>query len=836
MSYETIRHAVRRLLRAPAFAAAALVTLTLGIGATTAVFTVVNAVLLQPLAYADPEQLVDLSHTLTISGITRVDQSDATFLYYRRANRVFTDVGAYRLTGVNVGRLAGTASNGDSRSERVNAGLVSASTFAVLRVNPLVGRTFRDDEDRRGAPRVAIIGQRVWERKFGADRALIGKQLEIDGVPREVVGVMPASFELPSSRTDVWLPIGIDPSQTASAAFDYRGIGRLRDGVSLAAAAADLQRLLPHVPEAFPGRLTTQAIAQIRMQAVVRPLRDVVVGDIGRVLWVVLGAVACVLLIACANVMNLFLVRAEGRQQELAVRRALGAGRVALAWDHVAEGAILAAMGGVLALVVSAIGVKVLRSLEGAVDIPRLAEVRVDGTVLAIATAVTVAATLLVSALPAMRAAGTAASTALREMGRALTPGRARHRTRHTLVVAQLALALVLLAGAGLMARSFGRLRAVPSGVDAEHAFAFRVALPGVALPGAAYGQPGAAARFIVRALDAMGAVPGVEASAAISKLPLVAEARQDSALFVEDRPLAPGTMPALHQMAFASPGYFRTMGVPLLDGRTFEPLDPARAPREVVLSRSVASRYWPRDRAVGKRVRMAPVGEWYTVVGVVGDVRGTGLDQPPDETVYLPLVVTLGGQAMGMDPERPWTPRDIAFVARSDRDMSVVGARAEAAVSALDPEVPAYGARAMKDVVARSAARTTLTLMLLGIASAVALVLGCVGIYGVISYVVSLRTREIAVRMALGARPVDVRRMVSRQAAVVIAIGIGVGLGAAVMLTRVLSALLFGVSPIDPPTLLGAAAVLACIAIVSSWMPARRAANLDPAQALRAD
>jgi predicted permease len=828
---QTVRQAVRRLLRAPAFAAPALITLTLGIGATTAVFTVVNAVLLQPLPYAEPERLADLSHTLTISGVTRVDQSDATFLYYRQANTAFADIGAYRMIGVNVGRPSDASASGDSRSERVTAGLASASTFAVLRATPLVGRTFRDEEDRRDAPPVVIIGQRLWERKFGADRGLIGRRLEIDGVPREVVGIMPAGFDLPSSRTDVWLPIGIDPSATASAAFDYRGVGRLRTGVSLEAAAADLQRLLPHVPEAFPGRLTTQAIAQIRMRAVVRPLRDVVVGDVGRVLWVVLGAVACVLLVACANVMNLFLVRAEGRQHELAVRRALGAGRGALAWEHIAEGVVLAIAGGVLALAAAYAGVRVLRSLDGAIDIPRLAEVRVDGVVLALSTAVTVIATLLVSVLPATRAAGTTATAALRESGRGLTAGRGRHRARNALVVAQLALALVLLTGAGLMARSFASLRAVSPGIDATHAFAFRVALPR-----AVYGEPGTAARFIARALDEMASVPGVEAAGAISKLPLVAEARQDSALFVEERPLAPGTMPALHQMAFASPGYFRTMGIPLLDGRTFDALDPARAPREVVLSRSVASRYWPKDRAIGKRIRMAPVGEWYTVVGVVGDVRGSGLDQPPDEIVYLPLVVTLGGQAMGMEPERRWTPRDIAFVARSTGDASAAGARAQAAVSALDPEIPAYGARTMTEVVARSAARTTLTLVLLGIASAVALALGCVGIYGVISYVVTLRTREIAVRMALGARPADVRRMVSRQAGLVIAIGLGVGLAGALTLTRVLGALLFGVGPIDPPTIAGAAGLLAVVAMVASWVPARRAASLDPARALRAD
>ena len=827
----TIRHAIRRLLRAPAFTAAALITLTLGIGATTAVFTVVNAVLLQPLPYAEAERLVDLSHTLTVSGVTRVDQSDATFLYYRRANHAFDGIGAYRVTGANVGGLTGGSSAASTRSERVTAGLVSASIFGVLRATPLAGRAFRDDDDRPDAPRVALIGQRLWERKFGGDPSIIGRHVEIDGIPREIVGIIPATFDLPSARTDVWMPIGLDPSHTASAAFDYRGIGRLRDGVSLEAAATDLQQLLPRVPEAFPGRLTAQAITQIHMRAVVRPLRDVVVGDVGRVLWVVLGAVACVLLVACANVMNLFLVRAEGRQHELAVRRALGAGRARLAWEHVTEGAILAVVGGLLALGAATAGVRILGSLDDAIAIPRLAEVRVDATVLGAAAAVTILAMLLVSVLPAMRAAGTLASSALREMGRGLTAGRARHRARHALVVSQLALAVVLLTGAGLMARSFARLRAVSSGIDAEHAFAFRVALPR-----AAYGEDGAATRFIARALDEMATVQGVQSAGAISKLPLVPDARQDSALFVEDHPLAPGTMPAIHQMAFTSPGYFRAMGIPMLAGRTFDALDAARVPREVILSRAVAARYWPGDRAVGKRVRMAPVGEWYTVIGVVGDVRGSGLDQPPDEIVYLPLVVTLGGMAMGQEPPRAWTPRDVAFVVRVERDAPGVGARAEAAVRALDPDLPTYGARAMTEVVSQSMARTSVTLVLLGIASVVALALGAVGIYGVVSYVVSLRTREIAVRMALGARPVDVRRLVTRQVGAMTTAGIGAGVIGALLATRVIGALLYGVSPVDPMSLAMAVGGLGGVALVASWLPARRAAATDPAQALRAD
>ena len=827
-----LRLAVRRLRRAPAFALASAMTLALGIGATTAVFSVVNGVLLRPLPYQRAERLVDLSHTITISGVSSVDQSDATYLYYRRANRVFTDVAAYRVANVNLVPSGGRGvSAGDTRAERVAAGRVSASLFGVLGVAPLRGRAFTDSDDQVGAPRVVLIGQALWERKFGGDPSIVGRMLQVDGVPREVVGIMPARFRLPFARTDVWVPLGIDPAHTASAAFDYRGIARLRDGVTLEMAAADLQRLLPKVPEVFPGRLTVPSIEQIRMRAVVRPLRDVVVGDVGRVLWVVLGAVGCVLLVACANVMNLFLVRFEGRQHEAAVRRALGAGRTALVMDFVAEALVLAVAGGVIALGLAAAGVRVLRSMESAIDIPRIADVGVDGLVLAVAAAATIVAALLVSVLPALRAASLPVSGLLSDAGRSTTAGRHRHRVRHGLVVSQLALALTLLAGAGLMARSFARLRAVAPGFDAAHAFTVRVALPP-----AQYATPGSAARFIGSAIEAIGAVPGVEVAGAVSKLPLVAESRQDTALFVEDRPLAPGTMPNLHQVVFASPGYFRALDIPLVDGRSFDRPDPQHAPREVILSRTVANRYWPGEPALGKRVRMAPTGAWYTVVGVAGDVRGTALEQPPDEIVYLPPVVALGASDAPGKPEVRWTPLEVAFVARTTGSPSTVARGVEAAVRAIDPGVPTYAGRAMTDILAQASARTSFTLVLLAIASIVAVVLGGVGIYGVIAYVVSLRTREIAIRLALGARPADVRRMVARHAAGVAAIGIVVGLAGALVVMRALGALLFEVSAADPAPLLAAVGVLIAVAGAASWLPARRAARLDPAEALRAD
>ena len=820
-----LRHAARRLRRSPVFTGAAVLTLALAIGATTTVYSLVDAVLLRPLPYAQPSQLVDLSHGVTLSGATSVDQSDATFLYYRRESRAFVDIAAYRETPLQIGAMAGAAGNAD-RPERVNGARVSASSFGVLGVRPLLGRPIAEADDRADAPPVVLLGERFWRQRYAGDRAIVGKRLEVDGIAREVVGVMPESFRFPSTTTDAWIPTAFDPARTASAAFDYRAVGRLKPGVTLDAARADLQRLLPHVPEAFPGRLTSQGITAIDMRAVVRPLRDVVVGDIGRVLWVIFGAVAVVLLIACANVANLFLVRAEGRQQELTVKRALGAGRGVISGELLSEAAIVAALGGALGIGGAAVGVRTLRSLGDGINIPRLAEVGVDGVTLAVALGITVLAVVVVSWLPAVRWLRHADVGALTDTNRNATAGRSRQRARNALVTVQVALALILLAGAGLMARSFATLTAVRPGFDADHSYTFRLALLETTYPKASD-----ATRFLGSALDALATVPGVRAAGVATKLPLDPAGRSDTALFVQDHPLAEGKMPNINQAVYASPGYFDAMGIPLVYGRTFGSVDLANARREVIVSHALAARYWPNASALGKQVRTVPFGPYYTIVGVTGDVRGDGLEQPPDETVYFPLVVA----PLGNDTAR-WSPRDVAFVVRSASDPAMVARPAEAAVRTLDPSVPGYDAHPMSDLVSRAEARTRITLVLLGLASAIALVFGAVGIYGVVSYAVSLRTREIAVRIALGADPAGIRRMISRQAVAVAAVGVVGGLFGAIAMTRALSALLVGVSPIDPPTLASAALLLLIVAFAASWLPARRAALVDPAQTLRAE
>ena len=829
LSLVRLRQSARRLARAPGFTLSAMLTLMLGIGGTTAVFTVVNGVLLRPLPYAHSDQLVDLSHTLAVAGILHVDQSDATYLVYRANNRVFSEVGAYEATSANVLASSGARSGaGIGDAERVPAALVTAGVFRVLDAGPRAGRGLSDGDVQPGAPPVALIGESLWKGRFGGDASVIGRQVMVDGVERTIVGVMPAGFHFPEPGTALWIPLVIDPAHTASAAFDFRGIARLRDGVTLDAARADLARLLPTVPVVYPGRLTAEGIRLTHMQPVVRPLRDVVVGDVGKVLWVVLGAAVLLLAIACANVANLFLARAEGRQRELAVRRALGAGRLSVLGEFLVEAGMLAAAGAALGIACALAAVRVLAAAGAASSVPRLGDVRVDVLVIVVAVAAAALAAFLVSLVPLARTRTLMLSAGLGATVAGASGGRARSGARRALVVAQVALALVLLAGAGLLARSFAALRAVDPGFAPDHALAFRVAMPDIEYPAA-----GDVARLVAQISDSLAALPGVRAAGVATKLPLVDESRQDSAVFVEDQPPKPGTIPGIHSMVFVTPAYFQAMGIPLVAGRVFDrmdgSMDPAKRPREVVVSEAFAQRYWKGVSPVGRRIRMTVSDPWSTIIGVVGSVRDAGLDQPPTESVYLPLeTLNVAGMA--------WAPRNVAFVVRTSGDESGLITAVRRIVATTAPALPVYALTPVRALVTHAEARTTFTLTILGIAAFVALCIGAVGIYGVIAYLVSLRTREIGVRMALGAEPAQVRRMIARHALTDAGLGVAAGLAGAAVLTRVLGSVLFGVSPTDPLTLGGAAIFLIATAVAASWVPARRAAGLEPSIALRVE
>jgi predicted permease len=696
-------------------------------------------------------------------------------------------------------------------------------------VQPLAGRLVDGADDLPASAPVAVIGERLWRRKFGGNRALLGRGLDVDGVTHEVVGILPASFTFPTPLTEVWLPMRLDPAKTESAMFVHQAIGRLRDEASIETAQQDLQALLPRLPEEFPGRMTRASIEQTGMRAVVRPLFDAVVGSIGRLLYVVLGAVGFLLAIACANVANLFLLRAEGRRRELAMQRALGAPPGAIVLGFLAEGLVVAALGGLLGVALAAAGVRLLVLAAASLEIPRLTEVTLDATVLGVAAASTALAAIFVSGLAARRWSAVPLSSLLSSERRHATSGPEGHRLRRALVVTQVALALVLLTGSGLMAKSVWRLQAVPLGFEPAGTVAFRLSLPTATYAGAAE-----TVRLFARALDDLDARPEVEAVGAASNLPLDDQGRTDSAVWVEDRPLGQGELPNIHPVTYASPGYFRAAGIPMLEGRTFERPDPPRVRLEAIVSRSFADRYWPGTSPLGRRVRIYQAGPSYTVVGVAGDVRMTGLDRAADQLVYCPLLPP------AEDPR--WTPRDLAVVvrsagdARAGDDPAVVSGPIRRVIRDLDASLPVYRLRPLEDVVAAASARARFTFVLLGAASLIALALGAIGLYGVISYVVSLRRREIGVRLAMGAEARQVRRLVSRQAVAMTAVGLALGVAGSTALTRSLAALLFEVSPNDPLVLALAAALLLVVALAASWLPARRAAAVDPVVALRCE
>ena len=820
--------AARRLRRAPAFFAAASLTITIGIGVTTAVFSLVDSVLLRPLGFPRPEQLVVLTHTLLVHRGITVPQSDATYLYYRRANHVFTGVGAYRTGSVNLGAVDATSST----AERVEAAFTSASLLDVLGIAPAVGRPFRDAEDLPSAPPVVILSDGVWRTRYGASPTILGRGVTIDGVLHTVIGVMPAGFAFPDGATAVWLPIGIDPARTASAAFDYSAVARLRPGISADAARADLRALLPEVPIAFPGRLTIAAVSATHMQPVVRSLRDALLGDVRRALWIALGSAGFVLLVACTNVTNLFLVRGEARRHDLQVRRALGAERGAIIADFLAEGLLVAGLGGAAGVGLAGVGVRILRSVGAGLSIPRLDEVGLHYPVLATAVGVTLLVAIVVSVIPALRSGGADLAGALRQAGRATTAAADKHRLLRIFAVAQVALALVLVTGAGLMARSFQRLHAVPLGFEPARVFSFRLDLPAASYPTAMH-----TVALVTQGLDAIAGLQGIQAVGAASTLPLESEGREDTAVFVPDRPLAPNLVPVIHPIVFATPGYFPALGIRFVEGHAFDRPDPSHAPLQVVIARAVARRYWGDSSAVGRRLQFAPNGPRFTVVGVVADTRDTRLDAPPDETLYLPFVVAPGPATpdSGPSPER-WTPRQVAFVVRGGGPGGGVRAGIERTMSGLAPSIPIYDAQAMPSVVARSTAWISFVLTLLEIASIAALTIGAVGLYGVTSYMVRLRARELALRGALGAGPAALLNLVMGQSLRLAGTGILLGLLGVFALTRFLAVLLYDIRPTDPASLSAAVLVLAAVALASSWLPARRAARTDPATVLQAD
>jgi predicted permease len=785
-----------------------------------AIFSVINAVLLNPLPYHEPERLVSVWNTAPGLGMDQLEQSDATYLLYRQYNHALADLGLY---GTSEATLTG-----DQEPERVPATAASASMFSVLGVQPLLGRGLDAGDEKPGAEPVAVLSQGLWRRRFGDDPKVLGSLLRIDGVSYRIVGVMPEAFRFPAPDTALWHPLPVDPARLAPGDFNYRAVGRLHSGTTPEQASRDLSSLVLRLPEIAGEGMTRETIESARLAAVVRPLRDDVVGDVARILWILLGNVGAILLIACANVANLFLVRAEARHREVAVRTSLGASPGAIARLFLAESLSLALIAGALGLALAAVGIRVLVSLrpEG---IPRLDEIGIDGKVIAFVVGLSLFSGLLFGSIAVLRHSRQRLAESLKEGGRGGTAGRARNWARHALVAAQMALALVLLVGSGLMVRSFYLLHDVNPGFDPRGVLTARLSLPETE-----YKDAQSNVTFVRQLLERVEALPGVASAGMVSVLPL-SGLTDEGAHTIEGVPVPPGSIPPVVSFRFVSPGYFKTMGIPVLQGKTFDPLDPGKPLDSAIVSTAFADRFWRGQDPLGRRVlrgEASPEARWFHVVGLAGSVRDAGLQEKPAEAVYYPLLrmpATLtdqGGRA----------PRNLTLVVRAqgNRDPAALAGAVRQAVWSLNPNLPVSELRTIDEVMARSTARTTFTMLLLVVAAAVALLLGAVGLYSVVAYVVSQRTREIGVRMALGAAQRDVFGMVLRQGLTVALIGIAIGVAVALTLTRLMAALLFEVSPTDLATFAAVPALLALVALLASYLPARRASLVAPLEAIR--
>ena len=810
------RYAFRGLVRSPGFTVIAVLTLALGIGANTAVFTLVDGVLLRPLPYPASDELIAITHEGR-GGEDQLPMSTGLYLVYSEHARSLESIALY---GQTVANLVGE--NGEA--ERVDAMAVTPSLFDVLRARPALGRTLLATDAEEGADPVVLLSHSLWASRFGRDPGVVGTTALMDGVSRQVVGVMPEDFFHPTPDTRLWIPFSVDPATAPLAAFGANGIARVAEGASVETARSELASLVGRLEELRPDQAPQVAfLREVELASVVEPLKEATVGDVGRTLWTLLGMVAFVLLIACANVANLLLVRAEGKQRELALRRAIGAGHWDVMKPFLAESLGLALVGGILGVAIAAVAVQTTLGLAPA-GIPRLADIGVDLRVLAFTGVVSLVAALLFGLFPSLRFIRSDLSAHLKDGGgRGGTTGRERHRARNTLVVAQVALALVLLVGSGLMIRSLFALLAVDPGFEAENVLTVRLAVP----PGEIQ-EPVAVADFYRQLQDRLRAQPGVVSVGAVSGAPLTGQLgffTQD----IEDHPTPPDGLPPLAFGTFADAGYFETMGIDVVEGRALNPGDASNAFRGAVVSQAFADRWWPEGGAVGRRLRPGgPQGEFWEIVGVVENVRNRGLEEDPEEIIYDP---TLLGQ-----PDQPGVVRQRDIVVRTEGSPTAFLPVLRRELRELNSRIPLANPRTMEQIVEQSASRTSFTMVVLSAASFVALLLGMVGIYGVVSYVVSQRSREIGVRMALGAPGKTVRGMVVRQGMTLAAIGVGIGLIGAFVGSSILETLLYGVSATDPATYVGVAAVLAAVALVASWIPARRAAGTDPAIALRAE
>jgi putative ABC transport system permease protein len=789
------RYALRQLTATPTFTLVVLLTLALGIGATSAIFSVVNGVLLRPLPYADPGALVRVYEVVPQYG--RFSVAPATFLDWRSQNSVFSRLAAFNGGSATLAEASGP--------ERVANALVSRDLFDLLGVTPALGRGFTAAEDAPGASPVIVLSHGMWQRRFGGDRSVLGRTITLSGRPATIVGVMPPGFYFPTREAEFWMPLGIDPAKASRGAHFLAVIARLKSGVSRDQAAAEMGTIAGRLALQYPDSSANES-------AEVVGLHDQVVGPVRPALLTLLAAVGVVILIACANVANLLLVRASIRGREIAIRAALGAGRGRLALQMLAESMVLSLAGGALGVVFAALAVRPIQVL-GADSIPRVADISVDARVVGFALAVSIATGLLFGLAPAWQAARGVLGDALKEGGRTGT-GAGGRRVRQGLLVAEVALAIVLLVGAALLLRSFARLTNIDPGFRTEGAVAFRVSAPP-----ASYPQDYQKAALFDRVLGGLRSLPDVSGAGMVQTLPL--RGSYVLSFGIRGRPApAPGEeLSAGHRVV--SPGYFEALGIPLVRGRLFDARDTMKAPMVAVVDEAFARRHFPGEDPLGRGLDIGNGTDgFYEIVGIVGNVRSDGLDAEAGPTMYVPYEQDVFSTM--------W------IVARSGGDVRRLSAEARRVVREADPGLPAYSMSALSEVVNESTSERRFSLLLLGIFALMALFLAAVGLYGVMAYAVSQRTQEIGVRKALGAGRGDILRMIVGEGLTLTLAGVAIGLAGAVAVSRLIRKLLFEVTPLDPVSYVATAAVLLSVAVLASYVPARRATRVDPVVALR--
>ena len=788
------------MLKQPLFTAVAIIALALGIGANTAIFTVVNAVLLRPLPYEDPDTLVWVWDTQPQLAAAPTSLPD--FIDWRDQNQSFEYLAAFQSGNMFL--------DDGSGAQNTVVGLVTPDMFSLFRVNPLLGRTFTEEETQPGRFRVAVLSHSLWQRRFGADPNVIGQTLQLSGAPYTIIGVLAAGFGFPN-EAEMWRPLPIDPKQLNRGPHYLRVVGRLKSGVTLDQAQAEMSSIASVLAEQYPDQIAGHGI---RLEL----LNDVVVGDIGPALLVLLGAVGFVLLIACANVANLQMVRAGARQKEMAIRTALGATRGRIIRQLVTESVLLAVVGGVVGLLVARWGVQTLIAMSPD-SIPRVREIGIDATVASFAMLVSVLTGVLFGLAPAWQVSKPDLNEALKESGRT-TAGVRRNRLRNVLVIGEIALSLVLLIGAGLMIKSFARLSGVDPGFDPE-----KVLTMGVTLLRSTYPDDNQVAAFYSQILERVTTAPGVESAGAISELPLSGSNTSDY-FTIEGRPAIPKEEHPLTECRTVTPHYFESMDIPLLKGRDFAWTDTKQTPNVAVINEAFARQHFPNQDPLGHRLHLqGQLRDPLLIVGVVGNVRDFGLDEQPPVELYYPYL---------QNPLSNTYDRSMTLVVRTKSDPAAMAQSLRSELQSIDKSLPVYALKPMTEYLSDSLSRRRFNLVLLSVFAVVALLLAAVGIYGVISYSVAQRTHEIGIRVAVGAHAGDILKLVVGQAMLLTSVGIALGLIKAYLLTRLMESLLFEVSPTDPLTFVVIASVLTLVALAACVVPARRATKVDPMVALR--